>query len=63
MCYPAIYKLQLGRTCQILAFYNGQIVVCSFIDSITNLKGGHKAATEPGRVTEGADDGWQVLSL
>ena len=28
-----------------------------------NFKGRHKVATEPGRVTEGADDGCQVLSL
>lgn len=63
MCCPAIYRLQLGRTYQILAFYNGQIVVYSFTDCITNFKGGHKAATEPRGVIEGADDGCQVLSL
>lgn len=63
VCCPAIYRLQLGRTCRVLAFYNGQIVVYSFADSIMNFKGGHKAATEPGRVIEGADEGCQVLSL
>lgn len=47
MCCLPIYRLQLGRACQILAFYNRQIVVYSFTDSSMNYKGGHKAATEP----------------
>lgn len=55
--------MQLGRTCKVLVFYNGQAVVYSFIDSVTNFKGGQKAATEPGRASEGADDGCPVLSL
>lgn len=48
VCCPAIYRLQLGRTWQILAFYKGQIVVCSFTDSIMNFKRGHKLPPSQG---------------
>lgn len=55
--------MQLGRTCKVLRFHNGQVVVHSFTDSFINFKEGHKAVTERGRITEGADDGCPVLSF
>lgn len=61
MCCQAIYKMQLGRTCKVLRFHNGQVVAHSFTDSVLNFKEGHKAVTERGRVIEGADDGHPVL--